>query len=482
MFEKILIANRGEIALRIIKTCRRLGIPTVAIYSDADQLSPHVQLADEAISIGGYTPLESYLVIDKILAAASSTGADAIHPGYGFLSENAGFARAVGDSNITFIGPTAKAINLLGDKTKARRLAIGAGVPVSPGSDGEVDTLSDARKIAKKTGYPLMIKAAAGGGGKGMRVVNTSDELEQAFMSAQNESMAAFSDARVFVERYIRNPRHIEIQILADHHGKVLYFPERECSIQRRHQKVIEESPSTAVSPELRKSMGEAAAQLISDAGYTNAGTIEFLLDEESRFYFMEVNTRLQVEHPVTEAVSNVDFVEQQIIIAAGLPLELTQTEITANGHAIECRICAEDVYGEFLPDVGTITYLSSPEGEGIRNDSALYVGYEVSVHYDPMVAKLIVWSHDRSTCIERTVNALDNYHIGGIRTTIPFCRSVLDSKHFRSGDYTTKYIEQHWTGERPLEIKNLFAASAIFGHHEFIQRRMLTADDKRND
>jgi acetyl/propionyl-CoA carboxylase alpha subunit len=344
MFTRVLIANRGEIALRVMRTCKRMGIETVAIYSDADVRSPHVSEADIAIGIGGYTPRESYLVIDKVLQAAKESGADAVHPGYGFLSENAEFAQKVADAGMVFIGPTPEAISMLGDKTAARDIAIASGVPISPGSDGAVASFDEARAVVDRIGYPVIIKAAAGGGGKGMRIVESAEEIESAFRAAQGEAQTSFNDDRVFIERYIVHPRHIEIQILADHHGNVLYFPERECSIQRRHQKVIEESPSTAVTPQIRKAMGEAAARLVQKASYTNAGTLEFLLDARGEFYFMEVNTRLQVEHPVTEMISGVDFVEQQLRIAAGETLTITQEDIAEpKGAAIECRICAEE-------------------------------------------------------------------------------------------------------------------------------------------
>jgi len=446
MFKRVLIANRGEIALRVMRTCKRLGIETVAIYSDADVRSPHVTQADHAIGIGGYTPRESYLIVEKVLDAARASGADAIHPGYGFLSENAEFARAVAAAGMTFIGPSPEAIAMLGDKTAARDLAIRSQVPISPGSDGAVATFDEARAVVDRIGFPVIIKAAAGGGGKGMRIVESASEIESAFRSAQNEALSAFNDERVFIERYIVQPRHIEIQILADTHGTVLYFPERECSVQRRHQKVIEESPSTAVTPQIRQAMGLAAARLVTAANYTNAGTLEFLLDASGEFYFMEVNTRLQVEHPVTEMISGVDFVEQQLLIAAGKPLEIKQQDVAhPKGAAIECRVCAEDVFNDFLPDTGVVSFMQLPDGDGVRNDSALYEGYEVSVHYDPMVAKLVVHADDRQTCIERTMKALDEYYIVGFKTTIPFCRLVLDSAPFRSGQYSTFFVKEHW-------------------------------------
>lgn len=473
MFSKVLIANRGEIALRVIRTCKLMGVATVAIYSEADELALHVTEADEAVAIGGYTPRESYLIAQKVIDAAIATGADAIHPGYGFLSENAEFARAVAAAGMTFIGPTPEAIAMLGDKTAARELAIAADVPVSPGSDGAVADLDEARRVVERIGMPVIIKAAAGGGGKGMRIVESADQVEAAFHSAQNEAVAAFNDGRVFIERYIQQPRHIEIQILADNHGTVLYFPERECSVQRRHQKVIEESPSTAVTPAIRKAMGEAAARLVQTAKYTNAGTLEFLLDSRGEFYFMEVNTRLQVEHPVTEMVTGVDFVEQQLRIAAGEPLTMDQEDIAIpRGHAIECRVCAEDVFNDFLPDTGSVSFMQLPEGEGIRNDSALYEGYAVTVHYDPMVAKLIIYAADRETCIDKTIEALDNYHIAGFKTTIPFCRLVLDTPQFRSGNYSTFFVKEFWPLPQSQAFLSMIASAAASGFVQETSRR----------
>jgi len=475
MFKKVLIANRGEIALRVIHTCKRMGIATVAIYSEADERALHVQEADEAIAIGGFTPRESYLVIEKVMQAAIQTGVDAIHPGYGFLSENAVFAQAVADAGMVFIGPSPRAIHMLGDKTEARDLAIKADVPISPGSDGAVEDFDAARAVVDRIGYPVIIKAAAGGGGKGMRIVENASEIESAFRMAQGEALTSFNDGRVFIERYIVSPRHIEIQILADHHGTVLYFPERECSVQRRHQKVVEESPSTAVTPEIRKAMGEAAARLVTAADYTNAGTLEFLLDASGSFYFMEVNTRLQVEHPVTEMVTGVDFVEQQLRIASGEKLTIVQEDVAPNGHAIECRVCAEDVFNDFLPDTGVVSMLQLPEGEGIRNDSALHEGYEVSVHYDPMVAKLIVWAPTRDEAIERCIAAIDNYHLAGFKTTLPFCRLTLDSQPFRSGNYSTFFVKEHWPLPLPPFMTNTIAALGTLGHVHHLERRTPT-------
>lgn len=475
MFSKVLIANRGEIAIRVAQTCRRMGIRTVAVYSNADAHAPHVRSCDEAYPIGGTTPRDSYLAIEKILDIASRAGVDAIHPGYGFLSENKDFAAAVAQAGIVFIGPTAEAIALLGDKTAARHMALQLGVPVAAGSEGAVESVDQAHAIADRIGFPLLIKAAAGGGGKGMRLVESREHLDEMFESAQREALAAFADGRVFIERYIRTPRHIEIQVLADRYGNVVYFPERECSIQRRHQKVIEESTSVAVSPALRRRMGEAAAQLVRAAGYTNAGTVEFLLDADGSFYFMEVNTRLQVEHPVTEMICSVDFVEQQLRIAAGEPLTLDQeTVIQPNGHAIECRICAEDVFNDFLPDTGTIRRLALPHGEGIRNDCGIEEDSVVSVYYDPMVAKLIVWAPTRAECIARTRRALDHYVLAGVRTTIPFCHFVLSSEPFQRGQYSTRYVAEHWRFEEPtFDDPLLLASVAAAAYDDYARRRM---------
>lgn len=472
MFTKILIANRGEIALRVIRTCKKMGIKTVAVYSDADISSLHVSEADEAVAIGGTTPRESYLVIDKILAAAQKTGAEAIHPGYGFLSENAEFARRTNELGIVFIGPSPEAIHALGDKTAARELAIQAQVPISPGSAGAISDPKEIKSIAEKIGYPVLLKAAAGGGGKGMRLVENPEDLLAGLASAQGEALAAFNDERVFIEKYIVEPRHIEIQILADNYGNILYFPERECSIQRRHQKVVEESPSMALTDELRKKMGEAAARLVATSKYTNAGTLEFLLGHDGEFYFMEVNTRLQVEHPVTEMVSGIDLVEQQLLIAAGEKLTIKQEDIVPQGHAIECRICAEDVFNEFLPEIGVVHYVEMPQGEGIRNDSGLFIGYEVSVNYDSMVAKLICWGENREQAIERTKYALDNYHLAGLRTTIPFCRDVMDSSAFIQGKYSTKYVEEHWNPSIVHNVAPVVAAAAAVGNNHTALRR----------
>ncbi len=472
MIRSVLIANRGEIARRIIRTCKRLGIRTIAVYSDADRFSLHVREADDAVAIGGYTPLESYLVIDKILNAARQSQADAIHPGYGFLSENPDFAQAVLDHGLIFIGPSPATIRLLGDKTAARKLAAEHGIPLLPGTTEALESEEEALTIARDIGYPILLKAAAGGGGKGMRVVRSEKELPAAFAAAQSEAFSAFGDRRIFLEKFLEHPRHIEIQILADLHGNVLYFPERECSIQRRHQKVIEESPSAAVSPALREKIGQAAATLAKAAGYTNAGTVEFLLDSSGQFYFMEVNTRLQVEHPVTEMLTGLDLVELQLQIAAQQPLPISQSALRWQGHAIECRICAEDVYNNFFPESGIVQFLQEPSGEHIRVDSALFPGYEASVHFDSMVAKLIVWGEDRATAIDRMLEALGQYHLAGFNTTIPFCQFVLRSLPFQRGEYSTRFVTDHWKAKPDRQQCQAAAAVAACAFSErFVER-----------
>ena len=473
--KKVLIANRGEIARRIIRTCHRLGIETVAVYSDVDADSPFVSEAGEAFRLPGLTPGETYLQVDLILKAAKDSGADAIHPGYGFLSENGDFARRCLDHGIVFIGPSPEAIDHLGSKTNARALAIEAGVPVMPGTTKGVASVEEARATAEKIGYPVLLKAAAGGGGKGMRVVEHPDRLESSLKAAQGEAMTSFGDDEVFVEKYVLNPRHIEIQVVADSSGRVLVLGERECSIQRRHQKLIEESPSVAVDPELRQRMFDSARLLVKAANYTNAGTLEFLLAEDGAYYFLEVNTRLQVEHPVTEMVTGLDLVELQLLVASGKELPLEQEDVEFHGHAIECRICAEDSYDRFLPSVGWITSLREPEGDGVRVDSSLYKGMEVSLYYDPMVGKLITWGEDRKEAIERMLRGLEEYHIAGVKTTIPFCKTVLRNREFLAGDFSTGYVAKHWVDPIPdldEQIKQVVVASAVKTRQEITARR----------
>ena len=444
---KILIANRGEIAVRVIRACRDMGIATVAIYSDCDRAALHVRLADEAWPVGPSAPRESYLRIDKIVEVARQSGADAVHPGYGFLAENEEFAAACRDGGLTFIGPSPEAIALMGSKTAARQAAIKAGVPVVPGTEDPIpDQAPDAEvlKVAERVGYPVMLKAVAGGGGKGMRMVASPADLPGALRAARSEALSAFGDGAVYLERRILSPRHIEVQLLGDHHGTVLPFVERECSIQRRHQKVVEESPSLAVSPDLRRRMTAAAAAVAKGVGYTNAGTIEFLLDGDGAFYFLEMNTRLQVEHPITEIVTGVDLVQWQIRIARGERLTLDPESLLApRAHAIECRIYAEDPENGFLPSPGRIQGLRVPQGPGVRDDSGAYEGCEVPIFYDPMISKLITWGDTRDHALQRMRRALSEYEVRGIRTTIPFFKWILEDQDFKAGRFDTSFIDR---------------------------------------
>jgi acetyl-CoA carboxylase biotin carboxylase subunit len=444
---KILIANRGEIAVRVIRACRELGISPVAVYSTCDRTALHVRYADEAYAIGPNPPRESYLRIDRIVAAAKRAGADAVHPGYGFLAENEEFAAAVRDAGLTFIGPSPKAIETMGSKTAARTAAIKAGVPVVPGTEDPLGADvpdADIAALAQTIGYPLLVKAVAGGGGKGMRTVTDAADLAGAVRAARSEAGAAFGDASVYLERRLIHPRHIEVQLLGDEHGTVLPFVERECSIQRRHQKVVEETPSLAVSPSLRAQMTAAAAAVAKAVGYTNAGTIEFLLDEDGRFYFLEMNTRLQVEHPITEMVTGLDLVRWQIRIARGERLDVDPARLLApNGHAIECRIYAEDPDNNFLPSPGRIVQLRVPAGPGIRDDSGATAGLEVPIFYDPMISKLVAWAEDRPSAIARMRRALGEYLVTGIRTTLPFFTWLLAQPEFVEGRFHTTYLDE---------------------------------------
>jgi acetyl-CoA carboxylase biotin carboxylase subunit len=443
MFRKILIANRGEIALRVIRACHELGVKTVAVYSDADVYAPHVREADEAVLLGPAPSSESYLNGDAIIAAARRTGAEAIHPGYGFLSEREWFARAVRDAGLVWIGPPAEAIAAMGSKTSARALAISAGTPVVPGTTTALRDADEARDVATTMGYPVLLKAAAGGGGKGMRVVHTESELAPALASAQREAKNAFGDDAVYVEKYIVGPRHVEIQVLGDAHGTMLHLGERECSVQRRHQKMIEEAPSVAVTPELRARMGAAAVAAATAAGYVNAGTCEFLLDASGAFYFLEMNTRIQVEHPVTELVTGIDLVQWQIRIAAGEKLPFTQADIAPNGWAIECRITSEDPANGFLPSTGRLLYLHVPSGPGVRWDSGVETGSEVSLYYDPMLAKLVVWAPTRLAAIDRMRRALLELTIEGVDTSRDFHLRVMEDADFRAGDIEIQWLER---------------------------------------
>ena len=445
MFQKILIANRGEIALRIIRACRELGIKSVAVFSEADRDSLHTMLADEAICIGPAPSTKSYLDMSRILSAALAIGADAIHPGFGFLSENAKFAKHCDECNIKFIGPSSDIISMMGDKAAARNTMIKAGVPVVPGMEGAVVDVEEAEKIAKEIGFPLMIKAAAGGGGKGMRISYGIEDFREKFITAQQESIKGFSDDSMYMEKYIEKPRHIEFQILADEHGNVVHLGERDCSIQRKHQKVIEEAPSIAIDEKLRKSMGEAAIKAAKACSYVNAGTIEFLLDKDKNFYFMEMNTRIQVEHPVTELVTGVDLIKAQINIAAGKPLGLKQEDIVIRGHAIECRINAENPRFNFRPSPGTIKNLHLANGNGVRVDSHIYVGYKIPPNYDSMLLKLIVYAKDRDEAIAKMRSALGEMVIEGVDTNIDFDYEIINHEAYKNGDTDTHFIETHF-------------------------------------
>ena len=445
MFQKILIANRGEIAVRIIRACREMGIQTVAVYSEADKDALHTMLADEAVCIGPAPSAESYLDMERILSACVAMKADAIHPGFGFLSENARFAELCEKCSIRFIGPSAEVIRKMGNKSEARKTMIEAGVPVVPGSQEPVFTVEEGLKTAKEIGFPVMIKASSGGGGKGMRISRSEDDFEANFRSAQMESIKGFSDDTMYMERFVEKPRHIEFQILADRFGNVIHLGERDCSIQRRHQKLLEEAPSVGIVPELRTKMGEAAVRAAKAAGYENAGTIEFLLDKDQKFYFMEMNTRIQVEHPVTEAVTDLDLIKEQIRIAAGQPLSLKQKDVKIAGHAIECRINAENPEKNFMPCPGTITELHLPGGRGIRVDTAVYDNYKIPANYDSMILKLIVHDKDRETAIMKMRSALGELVIGGIKTNQDFQYQILGEPDFESGNVDTDYVAAHF-------------------------------------
>jgi len=443
-FRRILIANRGEIAVRIARACRELDITSVAVYSEGDRAALHVRMADEAFAIGPAPSRESYLRIDRILEVARRSGADAVHPGYGFLAENAAFARACEEAGIVFIGPRSETIALMGEKTSARRLAVEAGVPVVPGTLAPLDDLELLRVEAERIGLPIMIKAAAGGGGKGLRLVSDASLLAAAAERARSEALSAFGDGRVYLEKALERPHHIEIQVLADHHGHTVHLFERECSIQRRHQKVIEESPSPFVTPELRERMGALAVALARRAGYRNAGTLEFLVDAAGHPYFLEMNTRLQVEHPVTEMVTGLDLVKLQIRVAQGEPLPFAQADLRQRGHAIECRVYAEDPAQGFLPSPGRIVALRPPAGPGLRDDSGVYEGWDVPIHYDPLISKLVAWGADRAEAIARMRRAVSEYVVLGITTTLPFFERVLRHPAFLAGDIDTGFIERH--------------------------------------
>jgi len=461
--KKILIANRGEIAVRVIRACRDMGIATVAVFSDPDRAALHVRRADEAVHLGPASPKESYLNVDKLLAAAKATGADAIHPGYGFLSENADFARAVTQAGLIFIGPDPEVIVKMGSKIGARQIAEAAGVPVVPGIKHALKNADEALEVAKKIGFPVLLKAAAGGGGKGMRAVREEKELKGAFQMAQNEALNSFKDDAVYVEKLVEGPHHIEVQVFGDHHGNVVHLWERECSVQRRHQKVIEESPSPFITPETRKGVCEMAVKLAKAVGYYNAGTIECLVDHQQNYYFLEMNTRLQVEHPITEMVTGIDLVKAQILVAQGDPLPFKQEDIQQRGHAVECRVYAEDPFHNFMPAPGLVIDMQYPLGPGIRLDNGIYQGFQVPMDYDPILAKLVAYGRDREEAIQRMQRALSEYRVSGPKTNLYFHRRALAIEDFVKGKYDTHFIDKH--------MKDILAVS-----HEDTQKALMAA------
>ncbi|GGD83458.1 acetyl-CoA carboxylase biotin carboxylase subunit [Planktosalinus lacus] len=459
--KKILVANRGEIALRVMKTARKMGIKTVAIFSEPDRNAPHVRFADEAVCVGEAASNKSYLRGDHIIEVAKSLNVDAIHPGYGFLSENAGFAEAVEKNGLTFIGPKPHAIRIMGSKLAAKEAVKGYDIPMVPGIDEAVTDVAKAKSIAVEIGFPILIKASAGGGGKGMRIVEKEADLEEQMKRAISEAESAFGDGSVFIEKYVSSPRHIELQVLADTHGNVVHLFERECSIQRRHQKVVEEAPSSVLTPEIRKQMGEAAVMVAKACDYVGAGTVEFLLDENKNFYFLEMNTRLQVEHPVTELITGLDLVEQQIKIARGETLSVAQEDLSIKGHAMELRVYAEDPLDDFMPSVGTLSRYRPPQGAGIRVDDGFEEGMEVPIYYDPMLSKLITYGNTREEAIQRMIEAIAGYEIEGVSTTLPFGKFVMEHEAFRSGDFDTHFVKKYYSAEKLLEQNNAEAKLA---------------------
>ena len=459
--KKILVANRGEIALRIMRTIRKMGIQSVAVFSEADRNSPHVLYADEAVCLGAPASSESYLNADKIVAFCKELGVDGIHPGYGFLSENADFAQRVQDAGITFIGPGPDAMRIMGSKLAAKECVKHYNIPMVPGIDEAIEDVELAKKIAGKVGYPILIKASAGGGGKGMRVVEKEADLEEQMQRAISEAKASFGDGSVFIEKYVTSPRHVEIQVLADNFGNTVHLFERECSIQRRHQKVVEESPSAILTPELRKQMGEAAVMVAKSCNYTSTGTVEFLMDDQLNFYFLEMNTRLQVEHPVTEMITGIDLVEEQIKIARGEKLSFTQDDLSIHGHAVELRVYAEDPLSNFLPSIGTLTTYIKPEGEGVRVDDGYEQGMAIPIYYDPMIAKLVTHGKDRTEAIQKMKQAIKDYKIEGLLTTLPFGTFVFEHEAFLSGHFDTQFVKNYYTPELIKEKQKTMAEAA---------------------
>ena len=483
--KKVLIANRGEIALRVIHSCKELGIKTVAVYSRPDAASPHVLHADESVFIGEAASSESYLVMVKIIDAVKKTGADAVHPGYGFLSENAAFAERCKKENIIFIGPEPKAITVMGDKTAARKLVTQLGIPTPPGLKSELKDLEEASKIADEIGYPILVKAAAGGGGKGMRIVNKKEEFESSIKAAKSEAKNAFGDDRIYIEKYLEEPRHVEFQIMADTHGNVVHVFDRECSIQRRHQKVIEEAPCALLTPELRSKMADAAIKAAKGCDYVGAGTIEFLVDKHLDFYFLEMNTRLQVEHPVTEMISGVDLVATQILVAEGKELPFTQDDLEINGHSVECRIYAEDPEDNFMPSTGKLFKHRVPTGDGIRVDSGVEEGQEITINYDPMISKLTVHGKNRQAAINKMLRALDEYEIVGCKTTIPFCEYTLRHESFVEAKYDTHFVKDHFNPEdtQSKVNENIIAlAATLLKNTESSTTEAITSENSASD
>lgn len=471
--QKILVANRGEIALRVMKTAKKMGIKTVAVYSEADRDAPHVLFADESICLGPAPSTQSYLQIDKIIAAALETRADAIHPGYGFLSENATFARRVAAAKLTFIGPSPEAIEIMGSKLAAKEAVAKYQIPLVPGTEEAISDLALAKSRAQEIGYPILVKASAGGGGKGMRIIHREEDFEEQMQRAISEAQAAFGDGAVFIEKYVSSPRHIEFQILADQHGKVLHLFERECSIQRRHQKVVEEAPSVVLTPEKREAMGKDAVKVALACNYTGAGTVEFLLDENHNYYFLEMNTRLQVEHPVTEMITGTDLVEQQIRIARGERLIPQQEDLKIKGHAIELRIYAEDPSNSFLPSVGTLETYTPPSGPGIRLDDGYRKGMQIPIYYDPMIAKLIAYGSDRREAIQRLLQAIQDYKIEGVATTLPFGAFVLKHQNFVAGNFDTHFVQHHFSTEKlEAEAEDTRRIAAIAGLQWWLRKK----------
>lgn len=475
---KLLVANRGEIAIRVMRTCREMGIKTVAVYSDADRNALHVRYADEAYHLGPPPSRESYLLADKIIAICKEHHVDAVHPGYGFLSERAEFATKLAEAGIVFIGPSAESMDIMGSKIASKQAVEKFGVPLVPGLKDAITDVEAAKKVASQIGFPVLIKASAGGGGKGMRIVSHVDEFEAQMQMAKSEALSSFGDDSVFIEKYVAAPRHIEIQLMADNHGNVCYLFERDCSIQRRHQKLVEEAPSSVLTPELRKQMGEAAVKVAKAAKYSGAGTVEFLLDENLNFYFLEMNTRLQVEHPVTELITGLDLVKEQIRVAEGHTLSFKQDDLSIYGHSLELRVCAEDPTNNFLPDIGKLTTYKIPQGPGVRVDDCMEEGMEIPIYYDNMIAKLIVWADTRQNAIEKMKRAITEYRISGVANTLQFGHWVMENEHFIKGDFDTKFIDNHFKPEYLQSSSDtiLEEALAIVSSHIFATQKAETA------